>query len=170
VFIGNKALTSCPKASGSLAGLNVGPLAIGMPLTKAETVLRKTGQTANGMPVFCLYAGFGIRAAIPTHKLLREPPAVQRKHATGRLVLLLTANPYYNLGGVVPGDTIATAASDLHLSKPFVVGANTWYFAPGAGANGIIKVRYGVVYEIGLASKPLTKTAKAEHAFITSFG
>jgi hypothetical protein len=141
-----------------------------MPLTKAETVLRKTGQTANGMPVFCLYAGFGIRGAIPTHKLLHELPSAQRNHATGRLVLLLTANPYYNLNGVVPGDTIATAAKDLHLSKAYVIGANTWYFAARPGANGIIKVRHGVVYEIGLASKPLTKTPKAQHAFITSFG
>jgi hypothetical protein len=122
------------------------------------------------MPVFCLYAGFGICAAIPTLKLLRELPTAQGKHATGRLVLLLTANPFYDLNGVVPGDMIAAAAKHLHLSKAYVVGANTWYFAARAGVNGIIKVRHGVVYEIGLASKPLTKTAKAQHAFITSFG
>jgi uncharacterized repeat protein (TIGR02543 family) len=67
VFIGNKALTTCPKASGRLTGLNVGPLAIGMPLTKAVTVLRKTGQTATACrSSVCTPASGSVRRSRPS--------------------------------------------------------------------------------------------------------
>ncbi len=44
----------------------------------------------------------------------------------GRIVIALTANPFYSLSGVKPGDSLAKAGSILRLSKPIRVGVNTW--------------------------------------------
>jgi hypothetical protein len=81
-------------------------------------------------------------------------------------VLALTANPFYNLGGVTPGVGVASVAARLKLSKPFQVGLNTWYFGGGRAAGAILKVRGGVIQEIGLADQRLIKTSAAQLTFL----
>jgi hypothetical protein len=84
-------------------------------------------------------------------------------------VLVLTANPYYGLDGAKPGMKVASVAKKLGLTKPFKVGSNDWYFGTGAYARGIVKVRGGVIQEVGLSSLNLTGSRSQQHAFISSF-
>jgi hypothetical protein len=51
----------------------------------------------------------------------------------------------------------------------FRVGINDWYFAPAGSATAILKVRHGLVEEIGLAEQQLTKSRTAQRTFLTSF-
>jgi hypothetical protein len=169
VFVGNPAKLSCPRPSGKISGLSVGPLAIGMTRTKARKTLRRTGTAGYGFDDFCLYAGFGIRAAYGSAKLLRYLKPTQRGQYANRIVIALTANPFYKLAGVAPGARVSAVARKLHLGQPFHKGINYWYFAPGGAARGILKVRDGIIYEVGLVSKPLTQTRHAQRVLLDSF-
>jgi hypothetical protein len=82
-------------------------------------------------------------------------------YAKGRAVLALTSNPYYHLGTVRPGDTLAKAKRDLHLYTHFTLGLNTWWLATGRSSSGVLKVRHGQVQEIGITVLSLTRTHAA---------
>jgi hypothetical protein len=45
---------------------------------------------------------------------------------------------------------------------------NDWYVAPGATANTVLKVRHGIIQEIGLANQRLTKGRTAQGRFLSS--
>jgi hypothetical protein len=170
-FVGNKEELNCPKPTGRLSGLGLGPLALGEPLKRAEQALRINSSGPYGFREFCLYAGFGIRAAIPTTKLLRPVKPKLRAGLKGRLVIALTPNRFYALDGILPGSQISAVPKRLHVGKPFVIGQNTWYFVPGKAATGVLKVRNGEIFEIGIANKRLTSgSRRSQRAFMSSFG
>jgi hypothetical protein len=84
-------------------------------------------------------------------------------------VIALTANPFYALDGVRPGASLSEAQSKLHLSKVFHIGLNDWYIASRPLANGVLKVRRGIVQEVGLVNRLLTRTRKAQGRLLVSF-
>jgi hypothetical protein len=51
----------------------------------------------------------------------------------------------------------------------FRVGANYWYLAPDGAATAVLKVRGGIVEEIGIANKALTGSHRADRELMTSF-
>jgi hypothetical protein len=57
----------------------------------------------------------------------------------------------------------------LKLTPPFQVGLNTWYLAPNGGSTAVLKVRRGIVEEIGIGDKQLTQSREAQRHFLTSF-
>jgi hypothetical protein len=64
---------------------------------------------------------------------------------------------------------LAPVARKLRVGKPFAIGLNDWYFAPGAAARGVLKVRRGIIQEVGIANKLLTAGRKAQVIFMSSF-
>jgi L-asparaginase II len=95
--------------------------------------------------------------------------AKARARVSGRIVLALTANPFYSLDGVQPGTPLAAAARKLAVGHVFKVGGSEWYIASGAAANGILKVRHGIIQEIGIADGSITRGRKAMSTFLASF-
>ncbi len=87
----------------------------------------------------------------------------------GRVVLALTANGFYALRGVRPGAALAVAARSLGTGAPFHIGLNFWYMARNGASTAVLKVRHGIVEEVGIADAQLTRSVKAQRAFITSF-
>ena len=71
------------------------------------------------------------------------------------------------LRGLRPGESLDAARRKLHIGSAIHVGRNDWYMAPGA-ATGVIKVRGGVVREIGIADAGLTRDRKPQITLITS--
>jgi hypothetical protein len=67
---------------------------------------------------------------------------------------------------------VSAAAKRLHISvrRFFAVGANRWYVVPGKASEGVLKVRHGVIQEIGIADRRLLTSRRAELRFFTSFG
>ena len=53
--------------------------------------------------------------------------------------------------------------------KAFHIGRYEWYIAPGVASRGVLKVRNGIIQEIGIANKKLTQGRGAQHRFLTSF-
>lgn len=159
----------CAAAAGRLTGTRLGPITLGM--TRARARARFGGFSTRGrryMDFFCPRAG-GIRAGYPSPKLLGTLPARERRRVRGRVVLMLTASTRYALGGVRHGARVAAVARRLHLGKPFHIGLNFWYIAPGKTANGVLKVRHGVIEEIGIANRQLTSTRRRQGLFLGSF-
>ena len=50
----------------------------------------------------------------------------------------------------------------------FVVGRNTWYLTPNGPSHGVLKVRHGVIEEVGIANKILTRNNRVRRLFLRS--
>jgi hypothetical protein len=143
----------CARPRGRLAGRRLGPLALLMSRRDARRTLRHFVVQRYGFDDFCLRGGWGIRAGYPSAKLIRSLPQRARRGIRGRIIELLTANRFYALRGVRPGARLTQALRRLHdpRAKGYVVGLNDWYLIRGRPADGVLKVRYGRVLEVGLA-------------------
>jgi ABC-2 type transport system ATP-binding protein len=160
---------ACPAATGGLSGRSLGPVTLGMTRKNARRALRFSATHGRKyMDFFCL-SPIGIRVGYATPKLLRAQSRATQRHLHGRVVLVLTANRRYSLRHARPGARLASVARKLHVGRPFRVGLNTWYVAPRRGANGILKVRHGVIQEIGLVNRQLTTGRARQRRFLRSF-
>jgi len=159
----------CARPSGRLRGTRLGPLALGMSRAAARHRFRKfSTRHRRYMDFFCL-TPTGIRAGYASPKLLRGLRAGQRRRLRGRVVLLLTSSSYYAIRGLRPGASLAAARRVLRLTGRIRVGANDWYLAPFGSARAVLKVRHGVVEEIGITYKWLTASRRADSRFLRSF-
>jgi hypothetical protein len=59
----------------------------------------------------------------------------------------------------------------LHIDRTayYSVGLNEWFLVPGRRALGVLKVRNGVIVEIGIADKRLIRGRKSALRFFLSF-
>jgi hypothetical protein len=117
---------------------------------------------------FCL-TPIGVRVGYASTSLLKTLSSAVRKRVQGRVVWASTSNAFYSLHGIRPGATLAAAAQALGTGAPFHVGLNFWYLAPNGKSTAILKVRNGIVEEIGIADSRLTKHRRAQLAFVKSF-
>jgi hypothetical protein len=159
---------ACPVATGQVTPTTIGPVDLGATRAHARHLL--PGHTARNYHTdnFCLYHASGIRVGYASHKLLGRALA-HHPTLTGRIVLALTANPYYTIDGIRPGSTLNAAAHHLHLGPAIHTGHNDWYIITGPTSNGVLKVRHGIIKEIGIATEILTSTASAQKDLLSSF-
>ena len=149
---------TCPVATGRLSGTRLGPVALGMTRARAaHAFVSGSRRNRRDMDFFCLRPN-GIRVAYPSPTQLRTLSRGQRRRFSGRVVLALTANPDYALRGVRPGDALAPQVRRLHTGKGYRIGLNTWYVFAAGPARGVLKVRHGVIEEIGIATRSLAAT------------
>jgi len=166
----HSAARGCPIPSGRLTGTTLGPLHLGMTRARARRTLPRTARrTTRDMDFFCL-TRIGIRAAYPSARLLHSLPRAPRHRVRARIVLALTANPDYELRGVRPGARLGAVAHRLGVGPPRRIGLNTWYLCPNGPSRGVLKVRHGIIEEIGIADKRLTNSRRAALRFLDSFG
>jgi hypothetical protein len=160
---------SCARPSGRLAGRSLGPVTLGM--TRASTRSRFTSFSQRGrryMDFFCPANG-GIRVGYASPTLLRTLSRSEQRSLRGRAVLVLTSNKHYALRGVHVNTRLAKVARRLRTGKGYHVGLNWWYLAPNGSSRGVLKVRDGVIEEIGIANPRLTRTRRAALKFLESF-
>jgi hypothetical protein len=135
--LGAGAPPRCPAAVGGVSGRRLGALRLGETRAAARRALRLfSTRGRRTMDFFCVSGG-GVRAG----------------YKSGRVVLLLTDDRRYAVAGVRPGTRFASAARRLHLRarQGFQIGANTWFVVPGRSTALVVKVRRGIVQEIGIA-------------------
>ncbi len=120
------------------------------------------------MDFFCPAHG-GIRVGYPSPTLLRSVSSRKRRSVNGRVVLVLTASPHFALRGVRVGAKLAAVARRLRIGRGFSIGLNRWYLASGRVSQGVLKVRHGVIEEIGIANGQLTKNRRLAMTFLESF-
>ena len=156
----------CPTANGKLTATGIGPLSLGMQRTRARALIQHTTTRGRRFMDFYCLKPIGIRAAFGYPKLLSKLPRAQRRALSGESVLLLTADRKYALRGVKPGARLSKVARRLHVSKRIRIGANDWYVLPNGASRGVLKVRHGVIEEIGIANKRLTGSYTAAKRFL----
>ncbi len=120
------------------------------------------------MDFFCLTPN-GIRVGYASPKLLRVLAPRERSRLQGRAVLALTANPHYALRGAHPDGRLAAVRRRLKVGPGFHIGLNFWFLAPNGPSTGVLKVRGGIIEEIGIADALLTRPGRAARRFLASF-
>ncbi len=161
----------CPAATGVLSAKSIGALRLGMTRPQARHADDHSSTRGRADVDFFCFTPQGIRAGYASTKLLHSLPKRERAKYIDRIVWISTASAHYSIGSVRHGAALTYVATQLKLSPVFVIGANDWYLAPlPAGGTGVLKVRVGVVQEIGIAATALVGTApRAERAFLSSF-
>jgi beta-glucosidase len=160
---------SCARAGKSLTAHSLEGLRLGITRHAARRLFGKLAlRGRRSMDFFCS-GPQRIRAGYPSARLLRTLPAAARRRVRGRVVLILTASKRFSLRGIHPGARVAAAARRMRLTGPFVIGANDWYLLTSGSRRGVLKVRHGVVQEIGIADPSLTRTHHRDAIFLRSF-
>ena len=158
----------CPKATGKLTQTGIGPLSLAMKRTRARSILTHSSTRGRRyMDFFCLKP-IGIRAAYPSPAMLRGLKRKLRGRLSGRIVLLSTSDRLYALRGVKPGARLSKVARRLHVSRRIRIGLNDWYLLPNGRSIGVLKVRHGVIQEIGIADKRLKYRSHAGKQFLAA--
>jgi DNA-binding beta-propeller fold protein YncE len=164
---------ACPVPTGHITATTIGPVTLGATRSRERHVL--SGYTARNYHTdnFCLYDGSGIRVGYASPKLLGAAATTARPTAhptaTGRVILALTANPYYRLDGIGPGSAFRAAKTKLKLKDGIRIGVNTWYVLVGRRTSWVLKVRNAKIQEIGTANKTLTATTAQQRALLRRF-
>jgi hypothetical protein len=160
---------ACPAPIGQLTATTLGPITLGASRAHAHQLMPSYTARNYHTDNFCLYRGSGIRVGYASAKLLGAAASAAHPAINGRIILALTANPYYTIDGIRPGRNLATAARHLHLSGVVHLGRNDWYIIPGATSNTVLKVRHGIIKEIGIATANLTSTRAQQLQLLRSF-
>jgi ABC-2 type transport system ATP-binding protein len=159
---------SCSAPSGRLAGRSLGPVSLGMTRARARRPFARVSTRGHRYMDFFCPANGGIRVGYASPALLRTLSRREAGRIRGRVVLVLTANRHYALRGVRAGSRLAVARRRLRLDRGFGVGVNRWYLAPAGAGRAVLKVRRGMIEEIGIAEPRLT-TARLAPRFLRSF-
>jgi 6-phosphogluconolactonase (cycloisomerase 2 family) len=159
----------CPKATGHLSGTTLGLIHLGLTRKQAQHAYRHSSDHGKRYEDFFCLTPIGIRIGIASPKLEKTLPRSEQSKLKNRIIWASTTNPTYSLDGVRAGATVSAASARLRLSKPFTIGLNTWYLARQKAATAVLKVRHGIVEEIGIGANSLTKTRTAQRTFLTSF-
>jgi hypothetical protein len=159
----------CPGATGQLSGRTLGLVRLGMTRGQARRAFTHSSDRGKRFEDFFCLTPSGVRVGYASDALRKTLSRGERKRVRGRVVLALTANGFYALRGVRPGVTLAVAARTLGTGAPFHIGLNFWYMADNGTSTAVLKVRDGIVEEVGIADARLTQSVKAQRAFIKSF-
>ncbi len=159
----------CPAATGSLSGDRLGSVGLGMTLAEAHRAYPQSSDHGKRYENFFCLTPIGIRVGFASPKLLRTLPGRRRASVRGRVIWASTSNPRYAIQGVRPGALLRAASRRLHLGTALPIGSNDWYLAPAGTVTAVLKVRRGVVEEVGIAERALTHTRKQQWTLMHSF-
>lgn len=161
---------ACPPATGLLSPRSLGRLSLRTTRAVARRRLpRARARVPADQDVLCL-RGFGIRAAYAPPGVLRLIPPRERSSWSQRIATLLTANRHYALRGIRPGTALRQARRKLHLGRGFRFGPNQWYLVALPGGRGLLKVRRGVVEEVGIIALAFARTEHEGKAAVRGLG
>ncbi len=159
----------CAAATETMTATRIGLVALGLTRARVRRRLRDHSDRGQRYEDFFCLAPIGIRVGYPSPALLRSISSHARAKLAGTVVWASTANPYYALDGVRAGESITAAARALGQGNTFAIGGNDWYVARGKGATAVLKVRQGVVQEVGIADDALTATRASQRVLMGSF-
>jgi hypothetical protein len=159
----------CPAATGRLSGTTLGLIKLGDSKQQAEHQYRGSSNRGKEYEEFFCLTPRGVRVGYASPKLLKTLAAHERGALRGRVIWISTSSEHYAIDGIRPGATLAAARKALRVGKVFVIGLNDWYLAPAGTATAVLKVRHGIVEEIGIGERQLTRGRRAQRTFLTSF-
>jgi hypothetical protein len=139
----------CPRATGVVAGTRVAPVVLGRTRASERRSLTHYFPMANRrFDDLCVASGHGIRVGY----LTRRPGGPQVA------VLAMTENTLYSDDGFTPGQKLPSHGLPTAIRR----GRFEWYAVRLAKATLFIKALNGLVQEVGLGSRGLTRTHAAQ--------
>ena len=162
-------VAGCPEASGQLSGKTLGLIELGMTRAQAHRAYKRSSDRGKRYQDFFCLTPRGIRAGYPSPILDKTLSLSMQLQIQGRVIWASTSNPRYAIKGIRSGATLKAAKKKLRVGKPIQIGKNTWYLAPAGPATAVLKVRKGIVEEVGIADKQLTTTHAAQRTLMGSF-
>jgi hypothetical protein len=160
-------LIPCSQPSGRLHRAWLGPIRLGETRGQARRRMRRFVTYNQYTDNFCLWRGAGIRVAYG--RLRSHGTRIVLARASGDVILAVTANPHYALDGIRPGERLAKVLSHYSLAGAISVGGNDWYGVPGVVSNGVVKVRHGVIREVGIANQRLATNRSTQLRLLRTF-
>jgi hypothetical protein len=148
---------TCPAATGDLSGNSLGPVVLGASRTRLRRTLTPARKLRNQrFDEFCLPGGAGARVG----------------YVKGAAALAMTTNPYYSYGEIRVSTTLDAVSRLLgsQLHGGYRRGASRWYTARSNGAVVFLRVRAGIVREIGIGSSKLARTPTAQRRLLAVLG
>jgi phospholipase C len=147
----------CPRATGTTSGATLAPVVLGRPRrVQRKDLPHYWTMTNRRFDDVCLASGHGIRVGYLT----------ERASATPTAVLAMTANTLYSDDGFTPGQRLPANG----LPKAIARDIYRWYAIRQAKATLFIKARNGVIQEIGLGAKRLSRTRTAQIRLLDQLG
>jgi hypothetical protein len=162
-------VAGCPGATGSLSGMTLGLVRLGMTRGQARGAYTQSSTRGRKYEDFFCLTPIGVRVGYGSPALIHGLARHEREQLADRVVWASTSSAHYSLAGVRVGATIAAAGKTLTLTGPIPIGLNDWYFAPNGSSTAILKVRHGIIEEIGICDKPLTSSHETQLNFLKSF-
>jgi hypothetical protein len=162
-------VAKCPAATGTLAGLKLGLVRLGMTRAQARHAYTKSSNRGKRFQDFFCLTPIGVRVGYASPKLLATVAKSERKSLANRVIWASTASAYYTADGVRVGAAIRAAGKTLKLTGPIKIGANDWYVVRERSSTIVLKVRSGVIQEVGIGDRALTAGATAQRNFLQSF-
>ncbi len=159
----------CPGATGKLSGAALGLVKLGATRAREHYLYRHHSDRGKQYEDFFCLTPIGVRVGYGSPKLLRILTTKQRQALRNKVVWASTSNPSYSIDGVRPGEAITIGAAKLHTEPPLHIGLNYWYLAVKARSTAVLKVRNGVIEEIGIADNLLSATAEDQNVLMHSF-
>ena len=159
----------CPAATGSMTGTTIGQIRLGMTRSRARYLYRRHSNRGRQYQDFFCLTPIGVRAGYASPSLRKGLSRREQAKVTGTVVWASVSNPYYSLDGIRAGESIATASRVLGTERPFHIGLNYWYLARKATYTAVLKVRGGVVEELGIADNALTTSRALQSTLMHSF-
>jgi beta-glucosidase len=160
---------NCARAGGPLKATSLEGLRLGMKRAAARRLFRTVARRGRRYMDFFCAGRQGIRAGYPSPRVLRTLRLSLRRQVEGRVVLILTSKRRFSLRGIHPRAQIRKVARRFRLRGPFVIGVNRWYLLRFGAGRGVLKVRDGIVEEIGIATASLTRNRHQDKVFLASF-
>ena len=162
-------VAGCPRATGTLRGRTLGQVSLGMSRAQARGRYAFSARRATRDKDFFCLTPIGVRVGYSSPQLLKTLSRGKRRRLRGRVVWISTANVAFAVRGVRAGLPLRYAGRRLALSRRFEIGRNSWYLAPAGASTAVLKVRRGVVEEIGIGDRSLTRGRRAARIFLASF-
>jgi hypothetical protein len=159
----------CPAATGTMTGTGIGQIQLGMTRSRARYLYRRHSDRGKQYEDFFCLTPIGVRVGYASPRLLAGLSKRVQATVRGRVVWASTSDPYYSLDRIRVGESIATASRILGTEPPFHIGLNLWYLARTTTYTAVLKVRRGVVQELGIAANALTPGRHLQSILMHSF-
>jgi hypothetical protein len=148
-------VSGCPGATGTMTGTTIGQIVLGMTRTRAEYLYRRHSDRGVKYEDFFCLTPIGVRVGYPSPILMASLAKRAQASFRNRVIWASTSNPYYSLDGVHVGER-------FDFPRLIHIGQNYWYLIREPGYTAVLKIRGGVVEELGIATNALTRTHKAQ--------
>jgi hypothetical protein len=158
----------CPAATGRVRGTTLGRVRLGITRAQARAAYAGSSVRAGAHEdVFCLTPS-GVDAGYPTARLLALLDSGVRAQLDGRVIWAATANARYAIDGVRPGATLAAARRALPGGKVLAGGRSDFYVASAGPVEAVLGLHGGLVAQVAIADKLLTRTSATRAALLAS--